>query len=46
MLVQKKDKLYFAGIILFGVLEALFIILQMYFTSFPFPYFFCSLILL
>ena len=33
MLVQKKDKLYFAGIILFGVLEALFIILQMYWIS-------------
>ncbi len=33
MLVQKKDRLYLAGVVVFGVLEALFIIMQMYWIS-------------
>lgn len=33
MLIQQKDKLYLAGVVISGVLEALFIILQMYWIS-------------
>lgn len=33
MLFEKKDKLYLAGIVFCGVLEALFIIMQMYWMS-------------
>ena len=30
MLIQKNDKIYLGGVVLCGVLEALFIVLQMY----------------